>query len=83
MKDEITSKSAFGSSAFFDKLAEFGIVIAFIFLCICLSFANENFMTWGNWVNVLRQTSINGILAIGMTYVILTKGIDSSHSTEH
>lgn len=78
MKNETTSQPRPGRSAILDKLAEFGIVIAFIFLCICLSFANENFMTWGNWVNVLRQTSINGILAIGMTYVILTKGIDLS-----
>ena len=59
-------------------VADYGIVIAFIALCACLSVANENFLTWGNWVNVLRQTSINGILAIGMTYVILTKGIDLS-----
>jgi putative xylitol transport system permease protein len=59
-------------------IADYGIVIAFVVLCIALSFANENFMTWGNWVNVLRQTSINGVLAIGMTYVILTKGIDLS-----
>lgn len=59
-------------------LADYGIVIAFFLLCIGLSVANENFLSWGNWVNILRQTSINGILAIGMTYVILTKGIDLS-----
>ena len=59
-------------------ISDYGIAIAFVVLCIALSLANENFMTWGNWVNVLRQTSINGILAIGMTYVILTKGIDLS-----
>jgi putative xylitol transport system permease protein len=59
-------------------LADYGIVVAFVVLCAALSVANENFMTWGNWVNVLRQTSINGILAIGMTYVILTGGIDLS-----
>ena len=60
------------------KFSGYGIVIAFVVLCIGLSLANENFMTWGNWVNVLRQTSINGVLAIGMTFVILTKGIDLS-----
>ena len=59
-------------------LADYGIFIAFFILCAVLSSANENFLTWGNWVNILRQTSINGILAIGMTYVILTKGIDLS-----
>ncbi len=59
-------------------LARYGIVVAFFVLCALLSFANEYFLTWGNWANVLRQTSINGILAIGMTYVILSGGIDLS-----
>ena len=59
-------------------LADYGIFVAFIALCSVLAVAEESFMTWGNWVNVLRQTSINGILAIGMTCVILTRGIDLS-----
>ncbi len=59
-------------------LADYGIFFAFILLCVVLGIAEESFMSWGNWVNILRQTSINGILAIGMTYVILTKGIDLS-----
>jgi len=59
-------------------LADYGIVLAFLLLCLILGLANSNFFTWGNWVNILRQTSINGILAIGMTYVILARGIDLS-----
>jgi putative xylitol transport system permease protein len=59
-------------------LSQYGIVVAFVVLCIALTFSNEYFLTWGNWTNVLRQTSINGILAIGMTYVILAGGIDLS-----
>jgi putative xylitol transport system permease protein len=59
-------------------LARYGIVVAFFVLCALLTLANEYFLTWGNWANVLRQTSINGILAIGMTYVILSGGIDLS-----
>jgi len=59
-------------------LADYGIVLAFLLLCLILGLANSSFFTWGNWVNILRQTSINGILAIGMTYVILAKGIDLS-----
>ena len=69
----ITSRQRMGK-----LLADYGIVFAFILLCLVLSFANENFMSVGNWTNVLRQTSINGVLAIGMTFVILTKGIDLS-----
>lgn len=58
--------------------ADYGIFIAFALLCVVLGAIEESFLTWGNWVNILRQTSINGILAIGMTYVILAKGIDLS-----
>ncbi len=43
-----------------------------------LSVSNEFFLTAGNISNVLLQTSINGVLAIGMTFVILTRGIDLS-----
>lgn len=58
-------------------LADYGIVLALVILCLLLSLANENFMSWGNWVNTLRQTSINAILAIGMSCVILTRGLTS------
>ncbi|MCB9959446.1 MAG: ABC transporter permease [Rhodospirillaceae bacterium] len=56
----------------------FGIFIAFLVLCMAASLWNDNFFSEGNLINVLRQSSINGILAIGMTFVILTKGIDLS-----
>jgi putative xylitol transport system permease protein len=57
---------------------EYGILFALIIICIFLSFASEYFLTSRNILNVLRQTSINGILAIGMTFVILARGIDLS-----
>ncbi len=56
----------------------FGIIIAFFLLSLILTLASEYFLTAGNLTNVLRQTSINGILALGMTCVILTGGIDLS-----
>lgn len=56
----------------------YGVVLALIALCAALALANPHFMTWGNWADILRQTSINGILAIGMTCVVLTAGIDLS-----
>src|ERR687883_541546 len=59
-------------------LSRYGIIVAFFALSAVLTFSNEYFLTWGNWANVLRQTSINGVLAIGMTYVILAGGIDLS-----
>lgn len=56
----------------------YGILIALVVLCVALALVSENFLTSRNIINVLRQTSINGILAIGMTFVILTRGIDLS-----
>ena len=55
-----------------------GILIAFILLCVVLSMSSEFFLTWNNWTNIIRQTAINGILAIGVTFVILAGGIDLS-----
>ncbi len=56
----------------------YGIFLALLLLCLVLALISENFLTTRNILNVLRQTSINGILAIGMTFVILTRGIDLS-----
>ncbi|WP_244207906.1 ABC transporter permease [Paraburkholderia hospita] len=61
-----------------DIYRRYGIVAVLIVLCIVLSFANQYFLTLGNIADILRQTSINGILAVGMTYVVLTAGIDLS-----
>lgn len=56
----------------------YGILIALLLACVVLSLISSNFLTGRNALNVLRQTSINGVLAIGMTFVILTRGIDLS-----
>ncbi|MGV2988499.1 ribose ABC transporter permease [Vibrio sp. E150_011] len=53
-------------------------LIALIFLIVVVSFLNPNFFTVDNILNILRQTSINAIIAVGMTLVILTAGIDLS-----
>lgn len=59
-------------------MGRYGIIVAFLVLCIGLSIISPYFLTTQNILNVLRQSSINGILAIGMTFVILTRGIDLS-----
>lgn len=59
-------------------IARYGIVISFVILFIALSFVSQNFLSPNNLLNVLRQVSINGVLAVGMTFVILTAGIDLS-----
>ena len=54
------------------------LIFIVIGLGIILSFVSPNFLTVTNLMNVLRQISVNGILAIGMTIVCLTGGIDLS-----
>ncbi|WP_371846481.1 ribose ABC transporter permease [Vibrio cholerae] len=53
-------------------------LIALLCLVVVVSFLNPNFFTVDNLLNILRQTSVNAIIAVGMTLVILTAGIDLS-----
>jgi ribose transport system permease protein len=53
-------------------------VIGLVILAVAISFISPRFLTTGNILNVLRQTSINAVIATGMTFVILTGGIDLS-----
>jgi ribose transport system permease protein len=55
-----------------------GILPILVLICILFTFLSPNFLTPGNVVNILRQASINIVLATGMTFVILTGGIDLS-----
>lgn len=55
-----------------------GILPILVGICILFALLSPNFMTAGNLVNILRQASINIVLATGMTFVILTGGIDLS-----
>ncbi len=59
-------------------LSKYGILIALFVICIILSIATPYFFTAQNLIIVLRQVSINGILAIGVTFVIIAGGIDLS-----
>lgn len=59
-------------------LRQFGLVFVALFIIVFMSFKSEVFLTSQNIINILRQISINGILAVGMTFVILTGGIDLS-----
>ncbi len=55
-----------------------GVLAALIILVMAASFLSDRFLTPANLLNILRQVAIVGILAIGMTFVILTRGIDLS-----
>lgn len=55
-----------------------GPVIALGALVVYLAVGSPHFLSFGNLMNVLRQVSINAILAVGQTVVILSAGIDLS-----
>lgn len=52
-------------------------IVLFI-LGLLMSLLNDRFFTWSNLITVLRQTSINAVIATGMTFAILIGGIDLS-----
>ncbi|MBW7461031.1 ABC transporter permease, partial [Paenibacillus sepulcri] len=59
-------------------LRKYGLIGILLLTVIVLSIVSDSFLTVTNLMNVLRQVSINGILAVGMTFIILTAGIDLS-----
>lgn len=54
------------------------LFLVFIALCAVFSVATDSFLTIGNITDVVRTNAINGLLAVGLTYVILAGGIDLS-----
>src|ERR1700684_1070956 len=63
---------------FFGFVAKFAPLIFLIALMILFALLQPRFLSSINLFNVMRQVSITGLLAIGMTFVILTAGIDLS-----
>jgi ribose transport system permease protein len=55
-----------------------GSLASLIILSLAIWSQESVFMTHGNWLNIARQASFNAILAMGMTFVILTGGVDLS-----
>jgi len=67
-----------GSRKLRELSQRFGLVLSFLLLCAALALLSDRFLTVNNGVNILRQSTINGIISVGMTFVILTAGIDLS-----
>lgn len=57
---------------------EAGVVLPLIVLVVIFSFTTDIFLTGNNLINITRQISIKALLAIAMTFVIITGGIDLS-----
>ena len=60
------------------KARQFGTLIGLVVLSVVLWALTPHFLTIPNMLNIAQQTSINAIVAVGMTYVILSGGIDLS-----
>jgi len=62
----------------YTDFVQFQTIIALLLLCLGLTFLTDNFLTTDNFWNVLRQISVNVVISVGMTLVIITAGIDLS-----
>lgn len=66
---------------FFKRLVSyklFGVIVALVLMIVVLSFLTDKFLTYNNFMNILRQVSIAGIAAIGVTLSFLIGGMDIS-----
>lgn len=61
-----------------EYLEKYKSLIGLILLCLIITFVTPSFLTVANITNVFTQVSVNAIIAVGMTFVILTGGIDLS-----
>lgn len=60
------------------NISKYKSLIGLVLLCIVITIVTPNFLSVSNITNVFTQVSVNAIIAIGMTFVILTGGIDLS-----
>ena len=59
-------------------LKNYGMIVAFVLVCVVMWALTPHFLTPTNLLNVVRQSSIIGVMAVGVTFVILSGGIDLS-----
>ncbi|WP_245432117.1 MULTISPECIES: ABC transporter permease [Aminobacter] len=59
-------------------MREAGLIVIILALCIAMSFASPHFLTWGNFRAMLMSFSIEGIVVVGMTILLIVGGIDLS-----
>jgi ribose transport system permease protein len=74
----VAQRRSFVRSDAIQRVLAFGALIA---LFVVFSLASPNFLQFDNMVGILLATSVNGVLALGVTFVIITGGIDLSVGT--
>jgi inositol transport system permease protein len=75
---ELAKTEGYATRAFVRRMGAFAPVIFLLALMIVFTVLEPRFVSSINLFNVMRQISITGLVAIGMTFVILTAGIDLS-----
>jgi ribose transport system permease protein len=70
------TKETIGFREFFSFGGATGPLIGLLLLCAFLTFATDSFFSVRNFLNILDQITVLGIMAVGMTFVILIGGID-------
>ncbi|MBK8049559.1 MAG: ABC transporter permease [Anaerolineales bacterium] len=73
-----TAAKSLGRERFNAFIRKYAIVFILIFMLIALSILSPAFLKPGNLLNIIRQISVMGLIAIGVTMVIITGGIDLS-----
>ena len=74
----VAQRRVFVRSDAIQRALAFGALIA---LFLLFSIASPNFLQFDNVVGILLATSVNGVLALGVTFVVITGGIDLSVGT--
>jgi len=77
IKDRVKKMMA-KTNIFTGRFHEMNILLVLVVLVISFAILNKRFISMGNITNLLRSTSIIGVVAIGMTFVIISGGIDLS-----
>jgi ribose transport system permease protein len=78
MAVEIKPAGRRGNIARMATLREAGLIAIILTLCIAMSFASPHFLTWGNLRAMMMSFSIEGIVVVGMTILLIVGGIDLS-----
>ncbi|MBQ8513945.1 MAG: ribose ABC transporter permease [Ruminococcus sp.] len=73
-----TAATTLNKKSWTSYIGEYAAFIALVLLVVVISIISPEFRTAGNFLNLLRQATFNGLIAFGMTCVILSDGIDLS-----
>ncbi|WP_257959039.1 ABC transporter permease [Bacillus sp. V3-13] len=78
MESKAVEKPMARNVSYLDLVNKYGLFAGFILLLIIMSFTSPVFLTEVNLINILRQVTVVGVIAVGMTFAIISAGIDLS-----